>query len=37
VATLVIDGRRIWMRLDRAVPVDDESARLECVLEQRLA
>jgi PhoD-like phosphatase len=37
VATLVIDGRRISMRLDKAVPVDDESARLECVLEQRLA
>jgi PhoD-like phosphatase len=37
VATLTIDGRRIDMRLDKAVPVDEENARLECVLEQRLA
>jgi len=36
-ATLVIDGRRIEMRLDKAVPVDDKSARLERVLEHRLA
>jgi PhoD-like phosphatase len=37
VATLIVDGREIEMRLDKAVPVDDEHARLECVLEQRLA
>jgi hypothetical protein len=37
VATLVIDGREIHMRLDKAVPVDDEHAQLECVLECRLA
>ena len=37
VATLLIDGRRMDMRLDKAVPVDDTHGRLECVLEQRLA
>ena len=37
VATLVIDGRDIEMRLDKAVPVDEENARLERVLEHRLA
>jgi hypothetical protein len=37
VATLVIDGRRIDMRLHKAVPVDEHHARLECVLEHRLA
>jgi hypothetical protein len=37
VATLEIDGRDILMRLEKAVPVDDEDARLECVLEHRLA
>jgi hypothetical protein len=37
VATLEIDGREIEMRLDKAVPVDAERARLERVLEQRLA
>jgi PhoD-like phosphatase len=37
VATLVIDGREIVMCLDKAVPVDDEHARLERVLEHRLA
>jgi hypothetical protein len=36
VATLVIDGRDISMRLEKAVPVDEQSARLECVLEQPL-
>jgi hypothetical protein len=36
-ATLVIDGRRIEMRLDKAVPVDETRARLERVLEHRLA
>jgi hypothetical protein len=36
VASLRIDGRRIEMRLDKAVPVDEESARLERVLEHRL-
>jgi hypothetical protein len=37
VATLVIDGRRMDMHLDKAVPVDDKRARLERVLEARLA
>jgi hypothetical protein len=37
VATLEIDGREIVMRLEKAVPVDDEEARLECVLRQPLA
>jgi PhoD-like phosphatase len=37
VATLEIDGRRIAMRLEKAVPVDRSSARLERVLDHRLA
>jgi hypothetical protein len=37
VATLVIDGREIEMLLDKAVPVDDKHAKLERVLERRLA
>jgi hypothetical protein len=37
VATLIIDGREIHMRLDKAVPIDREHAELECVLERRLA
>jgi hypothetical protein len=37
VATLIVDGREMEMRLDKAVPVDETHARLECVLEQRLA
>jgi hypothetical protein len=37
VATLIVDGRELHMRLDKAVSVDAEHARLECVLEQRLA
>jgi hypothetical protein len=37
VATLVIDGRQMSMRLEKAVPRDENTARLECVLEQRLA
>jgi hypothetical protein len=37
VATLEIDGRRIDMRLEKAVPVDTASARLDCVLDHRLA
>ena len=37
VAMLTADGRTLEMRLERAVPVDEESARLDCVLEQRLA
>ena len=37
VATLVIDGRRIEMTLDKAVPVDETRARLERVLRRRLA
>ena len=37
VATLEIDGRAITMRLEKAVPVDEDEARLECVLEQPLA
>ena len=37
VATLVIDGRRMDMHLDKAVPIDDEEARLERVLDVRIA
>jgi hypothetical protein len=37
VAGLTIDGREIEMRLDKAVPVDSDSARLERVLDHRLA
>jgi PhoD-like phosphatase len=37
VATLEIDGRRIDMRLEKAVPVDTDSARLDRVLDHRLA
>jgi hypothetical protein len=37
VATLEIDGRRMAMRLEKAVPVDTSSARLDCVLDHRLA
>jgi PhoD-like phosphatase len=37
VATLIIDEREIHMRLDKAVPTDAEHAKLECVLERRLA
>ena len=37
VATLEIDGRAISMRLEKAVPVDEDEARLECVLDQPLA
>jgi hypothetical protein len=37
VATLRIDGRAIEMRLEKAVPVDSDSARLERVLDHRLA
>ena len=37
VATLVIDDRRMDMHLDRAVPVDEDDARLERVLDTRLA
>jgi hypothetical protein len=37
VATLIVDGRELHMRLDKAVPVDEEQARLECVLDHRLA
>jgi PhoD-like phosphatase len=37
VATLAIDGREIAMRLEKAVPVDATSARLERVLDHRLA
>ena len=37
VAMLIADGRALEMRLERAVPVDETSARLECVLERRLA
>jgi PhoD-like phosphatase len=36
VATLRIDGRAIEMRLEKAVPVDSESARLERVLDRKL-
>jgi PhoD-like phosphatase len=37
VATLEIDGRAISMRLEKAVPVDVDEARLECVLDEPLA
>ena len=37
VATLEIDGRAISMRLEKAVPVDEGEARLECVLDEPLA
>jgi PhoD-like phosphatase len=37
VASLLIDGREMEMRLDKAVPVDTTVAKLERVLEQRLA
>ncbi|MET0973757.1 MAG: alkaline phosphatase family protein, partial [Thermoleophilaceae bacterium] len=37
VATLVIDDRRMDMHLDKAVPVDEDDARLERVLDVRLA
>jgi hypothetical protein len=37
VAALEIEGRRITMRLDKAVPVDSSSARLDRVLDHRLA
>jgi hypothetical protein len=37
VASLLIDGREMRMRLDKAVPVDSSQARLERVLDRRLA
>jgi hypothetical protein len=37
VASLLIDGREMRMRLDKAVPVDSGEARLERVLDRRLA
>jgi hypothetical protein len=37
VATLVIDGSEIEMTLDKAVPVDEANAKLERVLDHRLA
>ncbi len=37
VAMLTIDGRRMDMTLEKAVPVDEEHARLDLVLDQRLA
>jgi hypothetical protein len=37
VATLLIDGRRLDMRLEKAVPVDSNAAKLDRVLEHRLA
>jgi hypothetical protein len=37
VATLDADGRSLVMRIEKAVPVDDDDGRLECVLERRLA
>ena len=37
VASLEIDGRAIKMKLEKAVPVSETEARLECVLERRLA
>jgi hypothetical protein len=35
--TLRIDGRTIDLRLEKAVPVDEQSARLERVLARTLA
>ena len=37
VAMLEADGRRLEMRLEKAVPVDEDDGRLECVLARRLA
>ena len=37
VASLLIDGRQMRMRLDKAVPVDSRGARLERVLDHPLA
>jgi hypothetical protein len=37
VATLEIDGRRLAIRLEKAVPVDTTTARLDRVLDRRLA
>ena len=37
VASLLIDGRQMRMRLDKAVPVNPHEARLERVLDHRLA
>jgi hypothetical protein len=37
VATLSVDGRAIALTLEKAVPVDTASARLETVLDRRLA
>ncbi|HEX2125529.1 MAG TPA: hypothetical protein VHF45_03075 [Thermoleophilaceae bacterium] len=37
VASLLIDGRDIRLRLDKAVPVDSSDARLERVLDRPLA
>jgi hypothetical protein len=36
-ATLRIDGREIELRLEKAVPVDETEARVERVLDRRLA
>jgi hypothetical protein len=36
-ATLRIDGREMALRLEKAIPVDEESARLEQVLSRKLA
>jgi hypothetical protein len=36
VATLRIDGRALEMRLEKAVTVDSDSARLERVLDRKL-
>ena len=33
----MIDGRRMDMHLDKAVPIDEADARLERVLDARLA
>jgi hypothetical protein len=37
IATLRVDGREIDLRLEKAVPVDPTSARLERVLDRKLA
>jgi hypothetical protein len=36
-AMITIDGRRMDMSLEKAVPVDEEHARLDRVLDHRLA
>jgi hypothetical protein len=37
VATLRLDGREAWMKLDKTIPGDDEERHLDCVFEHRIA